>query len=330
MVKMTKRQKQYAMGATALGVGYYLMSRPAGAESATSNSEGDAIRRDAYQRKVKDFDLMQGLGHLISKGGRRVKRGTKPAKKMVPDGASRRSRGLPISKRRGKSMRRSGGPAKKGRPQRHIIRPRSKPKSTSPTMSQRKIVREAHQRKLKEMEKPASNMRRRRPRAPSQRDMVAKAAGRRKVEQMLGAPPTSDEIREDLIFARAKYGKVEMPLKEFENMYHKWEKQTGSGRGPLPLAPSRGSGRGPLPPPKLAKRNPSPKNMKVIPHRATPSSIRNRLSHSMSGSDSYLGSIEPNFSVGYDKMQKMDAIRNADLLGYSGMDAGTEGDWFLE
>ena len=63
---------------------------------------------------------------------------------------------------------------------------------------------------------------------------------------------------------------------------------------------------------------------------ATPPSIRSRVSHGLAGSSSYTGQIEANFAAPHDKVQQMDAIRNIDLLGYSGMEVGqTNGDWIL-
>ena len=63
---------------------------------------------------------------------------------------------------------------------------------------------------------------------------------------------------------------------------------------------------------------------------ATPPSIRSRVSHGLAGSSSYTGQIESNFSASHDKVAQMDAIRNVDLLGYSGMEVGqSNGDWIL-
>ena len=238
MMKMSKRQKQYAIGATALGVGYYLMSRPASAEPATPAWQDPRVDL-SIQNRIKE--KVSSMGHIISRE-KTPKRGVKPAKKMISESPRRSTSSLPISNRG--PMRKSRGPAKKGRPQRKPM-PKKRPKGMMrpPTMRKR----------TKRPTTANKPMRRRKPRPQPESMEVVKKAHQRKLMQ----------------------------------------------------------------------------RMKDTNFSATPPSVRNRLGHSMAGSGSYSGSIEPNFSVGYAEMQQMDAVRNADLLGYSGMDAGTEGDWFL-
>lgn len=265
MMKLTKNQTNLAVGATILGVGYYLMSQPGGA--------------------------LAGLGHAIPhKHGLHVhagkhKRGVRNAKKLVDREGSEEMRSLPLPIRRGKqsSRGRTMVPAKKGMPvrRRRMRRPRKAIRVRDRSTTNPNYVR--------------------RPRKRHTRPTV-------KLEPLPVREPQVD------------FQEMVLPPLQFDGLGMTTSTSTSTSSSHVPDM--------------MRRQNEEQWNHKEATmgdlFGAAPPSIRNRVSHRLAGSESYHAKIEPNFSADHANVQKMDAIRNIDLLGYSGMEVGqSNGDWIL-
>jgi hypothetical protein len=266
MMKLTKNQTNLAVGATILGVGYYLMSQSGGA--------------------------LAGLGHAIPhKHGLHVhagkhKRGVRNSKKLVDREGSEEMRSLPLPIRRGKqsSRGRTKVPAKKGMPvrRRRMRRPRKAIRVRNRSTSNPNYVR----RPKKRYTRPTVKL-----------EPLPVREQKVKFQEMLLPPELQIQglgMTTSTSTSTSSSHIPEMMRRQNEEQWNHKEANIGDLFG------------------------------------AAPPSIRNRVSHRLAGSDSYHAKIEPNFSASYDKVQQMDALRNIDLLGYSGMEVGqSNGDWIL-
>lgn len=300
MMKLTKNQTNLAVGATILGVGYYLMSQPGGA--------------------------LAGLGHAIPhKHGLHVhagkhKRGVRNSKKLVDREGSEEMRSLPLPIRRGKQSSRGRSPvsAKKGMP---VRRRRSRKPRKAIRVRDRSVTNPNFKKKAKkQFDRPLAQ--------------VANLAKKDK---------SYDEVRSEMALERQKYANAIIPLSDFERMQTKMHDlpKRKPNRGIMPhiqglgMTTSTSTSTSSSHVPEIMRRQ----NEEQWNHKeahigdlfgAAPPSIRNRVSHRLAGSESYHAKIEPNFSANHSTVQKIDAIRNIDLLGYSGMEVGqSNGDWIL-